>query len=148
MRFCWTILFLLFITSCSTGPKPINYGADACDFCRMTIVDKQHAAQLVTQKGKNYKYDAIECMINDLNNWERPPVKFHLVADYSSPGELTDALMASYLISDEIPSPMGANLSAFSSESARNKTHQSVGGDKLNWEELRQTWGEKLSHNH
>ena len=28
--------------------------------------DPQHAAQIVTTKGKAYKYDAAECMINDL----------------------------------------------------------------------------------
>ena len=148
MRFFSTILFLLLIASCSTGPKPINYGEDACEFCRMTIVDNQHAAQLVTQKGKNYKYDAIECMVNDLNSWKRPPVKFHLVADYTNPGTLTDALTASYLISEEIPSPMGANLSAFSSESERNKTQKSAGGERLNWEQLGLTRDKELTHNH
>ena len=107
MRFFSVILFLLLVSSCITGPEPIYYGEDACEFCTMTIVDQQHAAQLVTEKGKNYKYDAIECMINELNQWERPPVKFHLVADFANPGTMTDALSASYLISEEIPSPMG-----------------------------------------
>ena len=142
------IFSLVILFSCSTAPKPINYGEDVCAFCRMTIVDNQHAAQLVTEKGKNYKYDAIECMINDLNSWKRPPVKYHLVSDYASPGMMTDALSASYLISEEIPSPMGAFLSAFSSESERNRTHASAGGDKLSWEQLRKSWGEKHTHNH
>ena len=119
-------------------------GEDACEFCRMTIVDNQHAAQLVTEKGKNYKYDAIECMINDLNQWERPPVEIHLVADYANPGSMTDALKANYLISEEIPSPMGAYLSGFSRESDRNKTHQSAGGDRFNWDQLRQYWEENF----
>lgn len=148
MRQIYVIICLLFISSCITGPQPINYGSDACAFCQMTIVDKQHAAQLVTEKGKNYKYDAIECMINDLNKWKRPPVKTHLVADYSNPGTLTDALTASYLITEKIPSPMGANLSAFSSESGRNETQQSMGGDKLNWEQLILRWGKNQTHNH
>lgn len=30
----------------------------------MTIVDKQHAAQVVTKKGKAYSFDAIECMVH------------------------------------------------------------------------------------
>ena len=148
MRLFSMFLFVLFVSSCSTGPKPIYYGEDACSFCRMTIVDNQHAAQLVTEKGKNYKYDAIECMINDLNKWQRPAVKLHLVSDYANPGLLTDAISASYLISEEIPSPMGAYLSAFSNEAERNKTHQSAGGDKLNWEQLRMSLGEKLSEYH
>ena len=29
----------------------------------MTIVDRQHAAEAVTSKGKVFKFDAIECMV-------------------------------------------------------------------------------------
>ncbi|MEO9474861.1 MAG: nitrous oxide reductase accessory protein NosL [Cyclobacteriaceae bacterium] len=140
------VFVILYATACSNGPKPINYGQDACDFCRMTIVDTQHAAQLVTAKGRNYKYDAIECMINDLSKWKRPPVKTHLVADYANPRGLTDALTASYLISEEIPSPMGAYLSAFSSEIKRDDTHSASGGEKLSWNQLLLTFGEKQDH--
>ncbi len=62
------LIFLVsqLLSSCQPRPEPIHYGQDACDFCRMTIVDKQHAAQMVTEKGRVYKYDAIECMLNDL----------------------------------------------------------------------------------
>lgn len=142
-------VFLPFIySSCSTGPQPINYGSDACSFCQMTIVDNQHAAQLVTEKGKNYKYDAIECMINDLRKWKRPPVKTHLVADYSNPGMLTDALTASYLITEKIPSPMGAFLSAFSEESKRDEVHNSSRGERLDWDQLLPALEKKSSHHH
>jgi len=136
----WTIRLLLvalLFTACSVEPDPINYGADACHFCRMTIVDNQHAAQIVTAKGKNYKYDAIECMVHDLNNWDRPEAAQILVADYTTPGVLSDAIKASYLISKEIPSPMGAYLSAFSDKGKRDETHNSLGGDKLTWEEVK-----------
>lgn len=139
---------MLLTSSCSNDPKPINYSQDACDFCRMTIVDTQHAAQLVTVKGKNYKYDAIECMINDLSKWTRPPVETHLVADYANPRTLTDALTASYLISEEIPSPMGEYLSAFSSEIKRDETHRNSGGEKLNWKQLTIALAKKNSDNH
>lgn len=139
---------MLSVFGCNNDPKPISYGVDACDFCRMTIVDKQHAAQLVTVKGKNYKYDAIECMINDINKWKRPPVETHLVADYSNPGSMTDAFTSSYLISEKIPSPMGANLSAFSNEINRDEMHSAAGGEKLNWEQLTLRLNRKTSHIH
>lgn len=132
------LIFLVsqLLSSCQPGPEPIHYGQDACDFCRMTIVDKQHAAQMVTEKGRVYKYDAIECMLNDLKDWDRPAIQYHLVADYQNPGKLTDAIKASYLISDKIPSPMGAYLSAFSTTQSRDKTHHSVGGQTLEWTQL------------
>lgn len=123
--------------SCEVKPQPINYGVDACQFCKMTIVDKQHAAQIVTEKGRVYKYDAIECMLNDLKNWDRPPVALELVADYAHPGEFTDAKNAHFLISDAIPSPMGASLSAFENQELRKKTLTQVGGETLEWVQVR-----------
>ena len=39
-----------------------------------------------------------------------------LVADYGNPGEMVPVTDASFLISEGIKSPMGANLSALSSE--------------------------------
>ncbi|MEP0984283.1 nitrous oxide reductase accessory protein NosL [Ekhidna sp.] len=138
MKFIYAMLLSLFVLSCSTGPKPINYGQDACVFCKMTIVDKQHAAQLVTKTGKAFKYDAIECMLNDLKEWEHPEVQHYLVADYSNPGVLTDASGAAYLISQEIPSPMGEFLTAFESEDKRNETVQDVSGTALDWKALKE----------
>lgn len=124
------------LMSCEVKPDSINYGSDACDFCQMTIVDKQHSAQLVTEKGKNYKYDAIECMMNALKDWDRPAVAFYLVADYASPGKLTDAPEAHFLVSQAISSPMGAFLTAFSNELDREKTLNNVGGEALGWLQL------------
>lgn len=137
------IVLIPIIFACSNGPEPIIYGEDSCDYCRMSIVDKQHAAQVVTVKGKNYKYDAIECMINDLKNWDKPSVESHLVADYSNPGNMIDAQKASYLISKEIPSPMGEFLSAFANESKRDETLESSGGEKYNWDQLTKHFEEK-----
>ena len=128
IRIAYLILLVALVSSCDRGPQPIIYGEDACDFCRMTIVDQQHAAQVVTQKGRAYKYDAIECMINDLKKWDKPEVKHYLVADYKNPGVLTNAVEANYLISEAIPSPMGAVLSAFAEESTRQKAFDSIGG--------------------
>ena len=51
MKYLGYILFLVpFFSACSVEPVEINYGEDACEFCKMNIVDKQHAAELVTPK--------------------------------------------------------------------------------------------------
>jgi copper chaperone NosL len=105
-------LVLVFI-SCSIEPSKIAYGQDACHFCKMTIVEETHAAQIVTKKGKAFKYDAIECLLNDLENYEKEDIALYLVTDYLTPQKLIDAKTATFLISKSIQSPMGANLSAF-----------------------------------
>ena len=131
------LVLVVGLSGCSSGPQPINYGQDACVFCKMTIVDKQHAAQVVTKTGKAFKYDAIECMMNDLKEWEHPEVEYFLVSDYTSPGQLTDATNAHYLISQSIPSPMGEFLTAFQHENDRKEILKDVTGETLNWTSLK-----------
>jgi len=95
------------------APEPINYGSDACHYCSMTIVDKTHAAQTVTKKGKQFKYDSIECLVNDLIlKQNEAELSLIFVANYTSPGEMINAENALYFISNAITSPMGANLTA------------------------------------
>ena len=104
----------------------------------MTVVDKTHAAEYVTKKGKPYVFDSIECLVDklhELNN--EKDMAYLLVADYSNPGTLIDAQKANYLISEKIKSPMGANLSAFKSLDEAQKTQQKYGGQLYNWSELK-----------
>lgn len=135
--FIGTAILLLTI-SCKVAPEPIEYGKDQCDFCKMNIVDKTHAAQFVTAKGKQFKFDAIECMINYLDQSNEEKIAILLVADYGNPGEMTDAEKATYLISPAIKSPMGANLSAFSEKKLAEEAQQKHAGELFAWETLKQ----------
>lgn len=130
-------LAVLVFASCEVKPQPINYGSDSCHFCKMTIVDNQHAAQTVTVKGRAYKYDAIECMMNHLNQWDQPEIKYYLVTNHAKPGELVDAKNAHYLISEAIPSPMGAFLSAFEDPTRRDSILDEEDGESLDWDQLK-----------
>ena len=58
------------------------------------------------------------------------------VSDYKEPGQMTSALDATYLISEEIKSPMGANLSAFESAQIANTTKDESGGELYTWIQL------------
>ncbi len=133
-------IILLISTSCKVEPEKINYGSDVCHFCQMTIVDQQHAAQYVTNKGKQFKFDAIECMLNDLVEKSTKEIQIFLVSDYGNPGEMTDATAATYLISQEIKSPMGAFLSAFSNKTEAEKTLQNSGGDLYTWISIKEKY--------
>lgn len=131
-----TVLSVLFLTSCKVSPEPIHYGFDGCHFCSMTIVDKQHASEFVTQKGKVYKFDASECMINYLKDIDNSTVALFLVNDYNSPGDLIDATTATYLISENIPSPMGAYLTAFENRVEAELVQAANKGELFTWKEL------------
>jgi len=135
----YTLILLLLLSSCTVKPEPINYGEDACDFCKMNIVDQQHAAEFVTMKGKSYKFDAIECLLNYLNRKDlsTEEMAFLLVCNYNQPGELIDANHASYIISEAIPSPMGAFLSALDDPDSADQIIEVKGGEVLSWRELK-----------
>ncbi|MGB0849689.1 MAG: nitrous oxide reductase accessory protein NosL [Bacteroidia bacterium] len=124
------------MASCSMEPKEIDYGRDACSYCKMNIVDQQHAAEIVTKKGKVYVYDAIECMLNDDENSGAESVGLYLVMDYNNPNTFIDAKTSYYLISENVPSPMGAFLSALKSEGDAIKMQQEKGGKTYNWESI------------
>jgi len=131
---------LLFtLMSCKIAPKKINYGQDHCAFCDMTVVDKTHASEYVTKKGKSYIFDAIECMVQKINQENNEgKLAYILVANYQKPGELIDALSATFLITPKIKSPMGANLSAFKSIENAKKVQSELGGTLYNWQQLKE----------
>jgi len=131
------ILLSLLLSSCSTQPEPINYGSDACHFCKMTIVTKTHSAQAVSTKGKQFKYDAIECMVNDINTDNKVEMAVKQVANYLNPGEMIPAEKATYIISSNIPSPMGANLSAIATKQEAEELKKHNGGDLFDWNALK-----------
>ena len=129
-------LAILLLVSCEVSPKPIDYGSDGCHFCSMTIVDRQHAAEIVTKKGKAYKFDAVECMMNHLKDIDINTVGLFLVNDYLTPGELIDAKESTFLISKAIPSPMGEYLSAFRSRDVAEQIEAENKGELYSWDGL------------
>lgn len=131
------LLMLNLVFACSIKPSKIEYGKDACRYCKMTIVQKTHAAQMITKKGKPFKYDAVECLINDLLDRDTSKIELILVTDYLNPATLIDAKTATYLISSTIKSPMGANLSAFASKEEAKKFLKSDKDKLYTWQEIK-----------
>ena len=138
IRVVFVLLTITTIASCGSEPEPINYGHDECEFCRMLVTDNKYGAELVTDKGKIYKFDSIECMIEfslvkntlgDTNN------KL-LITDFNNPGNLVDARNSFYVKNDKFRSPMGLNVTAFKGEEQVQKFISENGGEKLSWVEV------------
>ena len=135
----FTLLILIFVSTvflkCGISPEPINYGKDECEHCRMLIIDDRYGAEVLTDKGKVYKFDSIECLIgytltkNILGNAQTS----FLVNDFSQPEKLIDAKTAFYVHNDNFRSPMSLNISAFEKESAAKKFISENGGSNLAW---------------
>ncbi len=132
----FAFILILSSFSCQVAPVPIEYGTDSCHFCKMTIVDKVHASEIVTNKGKVYKFDAIECMINFANNFNREEIALYLCNELNTSENLINAEEATFLISENIPSPMGAFLSAFGDKSEAERVQNVKGGQLFDWPSL------------
>ena len=140
-KFLYAFLFiLLFIFSCEVKPvpEPIEYGKDACAWCKMVIADAGFSAELKTRKGKVYKFDSIECLAAFILAKRVPENKILAawVADFAHKGKLIPVKKAKFLVSEKIKSPMGLNIAAFSSEEDLKEALRVFGGKVLTWEEV------------
>ncbi len=138
MRSFILLLAIFLIVSCKPKVNPIEYGTDGCEFCKMTIMDKRYGTEVVTSKGKVFKFDAIECMINYLhkNKDKSNEFKLVLVTPYTTPETLIEANQTFILRSKNLPSPMGAYLTAFPLKKEAEDVQNEKGGDIYNWNEL------------
>jgi copper chaperone NosL len=123
--------------ACKVEPEIIHFGEDQCYSCKMMIVDNRFGGELVSKKGRIIKFDAMECLIEHINKTGEEDHKFIMAIDYANPGTLIDARKATFYISQDIPSPMGANLSVYSSETPSISIIKSSKGDFYNWIEVK-----------
>lgn len=139
MKYILLLLLPVLFFSCSPQPKPINYGEDKCAYCRMSIVDQRFGGEIVTRKGKVYKFDAAECLVNYLNQRmdDESGVSMILTNTYDQPGNLIDATSCYYLVSKNMPSPMGMFLNPFEGEEQATRFREENQGDIFSWPELR-----------
>lgn len=136
-------LFLLVIsvvTSCSSGPETINYGKENCEFCKMTIMDKKFGTELVSQKGKVFKFDDAACMVKymQVSNQEDAQFKFIVFNGVDAPGELLGVEEATFVYSGEMRSPMLGNVGAFKDPKKANDYLKSdTTAQMMSWEEVK-----------
>ncbi|OOG73080.1 nitrous oxide reductase accessory protein NosL [Algoriphagus sp. A40] len=135
-RYLSIFALLLFLASCSADPRPIAYGQDGCHHCKMTLMDPKFGAELVTEKGKVFVFDDVNCMLMYMDSVEDETYKHILVTDYLNPGVLLDANFAFYLKSDQFQTPMASQIVAFPDFEKLEEFKQKSGGVYLAWGEL------------
>jgi copper chaperone NosL len=137
-----TILTAFFVailfSSCSAGPVPIITGRDNCQFCKMTISDNRFGAEILTNKGKTYKFDDAQCAISFLKAKQevKNSMKEIYFTDFSDPHSLIPSGSAFILKSEKLQAPMGGLYSAFNSMDSLNKVKHEFPGSVTNWKEM------------
>jgi len=130
------IAFLLM--GCNPKAEKINFGKDQCAECRMTIVDTKFGAEILTKKGKTYKFDDTHCIAAFL---ERRGVElsniYHVFfVDYNGNNELVDVDSAEFVVSSRLKSPMGGAAAFRNLAEAKKKSAEIEGSRVTNWATL------------
>lgn len=141
--FALTVMFLLvllILTACARNtnveptPPTIHYGEDVCELCNMIINDERYAADYFTSDGQAHLFDDIGDMVQaHLKNQDEVVAFF--AHDYQDKGWLR-AEKATYVRSDQLPTPMASGLVAFNSPDKAKTLAAEVQGQVMTFEEL------------
>lgn len=142
MKIVLSSLIALFImASCgSDTPKPIKLNSDACDFCKMTISNGKFAAELITKKGRYYKFDDVTCMVKYAKSNTVVSYKSFYVSDYSKDNTLIPVEQSFFLKGGKISSPMRGNAIALSTKNAATEFQTKLNAELKTWEEIYSTY--------
>lgn len=131
------VLSLVMLAGCDSGPKPIRLGQDSCDFCKMSIADKNFGAEIITKKGKVFKFDDTHCLTGyRAEKMNADDIKDVYLVNYAEPHNFIKAENAILVHSDEIHSPMGGNVAAFEKEEEAKETETKVNGNRITLNDL------------
>ena len=131
------ILILLLSISCTTKEAdPIKLNSDGCDFCKMKIADGKFGAELITTKGRVYKFDDIHCMINYHKENLTTNIQSFYIHDFNQNNVLIPAENAFYVKGGEISSPMRGNIIAVKTEEEAKKIALKYNANPISWSEI------------
>jgi copper chaperone NosL len=121
------------------APPEVRYGEHPCDICVMIVNEERYAAAVVTcdEHGvtQSFVFDDIGCMLDFA-----PPAGHSIAARYvHDHGTLAwiDAETAAFLHSRELHTPMAFGVACFDSAADAETLRQSIGGDLLDFEGVR-----------
>lgn len=133
-------LFLLLsitVFSCANDKAvPIKLNADNCDFCGMSIADGKFAAEVITEKGRAYKFDDISCMMNYCKENSTTKMGAYFVNDFAQDNILISANTAFFLSGGAIQSPMRGGIIAFSKEADAKEMATKLNAEPITWEAI------------
>jgi len=99
------------------------------------ITDPRFPAEVITKKGRIYKFDDVECLKTFLKNKNQEYDSYY-VTNYLPPHKLYDAHQLFYIKSSEIRSPMGGNIAAFTDKQSAEEYADKFTGQNIEWETI------------
>jgi copper chaperone NosL len=132
------LIISLLLQSCNTGPQAIVTGRDNCYFCKMTITDAKYGAEVITKKGKIYKFDDVHCTLAFLQAKmiEEKDIKDIYLVDFAGDHSLVKASESFLLQSEEIRGPMNGNVIAFKNKDSMKGMSVQLKAEQVSWDKI------------
>lgn len=131
------LLLSVTLASCNIEPQPLRNGIDNCSFCKMTLSDDRFGAEIITKKGKVFKFDDTHCLLTYLSkSIELKEVSATYITEYVGKHELINVEKVLLLKSEQLQSPMGGNIAGFSTKIDLEKEKKRVNGMEISWSQL------------
>jgi copper chaperone NosL len=132
-----SVLIMLF-SGCSVEPEPIKIGSDNCHYCKMGISDNKFGAEVITTKGKIFKYDELHCLRSEIEEGglEMINIKDIYFTDFCDDHKLIKSENSFYLKSSEINAPMGGDIATFSKPESLKTYQKQLGGEEVTWNQI------------
>ena len=128
------VLFIFSVLSCNNVKVvPIKLNVDNCDFCKMSIADGKFGAEVITHKGRVYKFDDIMCMMNYCKENAKTKMEAFYVNDFAQDNNLIPAETAFFLFGGAIQSPMHGGIIAFSNENKAREFGIKLNAISISW---------------
>jgi copper chaperone NosL len=132
------VFFIVFLSACANHkPEPIQLNTDNCDYCKMTISNIRFATELLTEKGRVYKFDDMACLLNYRKENSNPKGSCY-ISDFIAPNALLKADSLFYISGENVSSPMGGNIAAFNNSDSAAVYLGKFAAVATNWQSLNQ----------
>lgn len=131
------LAMLIVLPGCDSSKVAIEYGKDDCAECKMLLVDRHYGTAFVTDKGKVFKFDDINCLLKFINGSTKPQGKA-MVINFPETNHFLPVEEAVFLRHSKLRTPMNSGLAAFSDKEAADVTRKELGegGEILSWDDV------------
>lgn len=125
------------MTSCSgTGKEPIIINKEHCTYCKMIISDLKYASEIVTKKGRVYKFDDLICLIAFLKEEPDFQVKDIYVCNFHPPHDLIHTAELNFYRTIEYTGPMGGNIIALDKFNNDSNFTNKINATPVSWSDI------------
>lgn len=133
-----TVLLAILLSSCQAKPAAFVLGKDLCSDCRMTIMDARFGGELITKKGKIYKFDDPHCLTHFIKSGSirESDISQTVFVSYRHPDTFLNSETVHFVVGDSFKSPMNSNAAAFQDLKEAEDAAVAARANIKSWKEL------------